>query len=978
MDYETERLDKFDAAHATRYVMGSVKMPEKPKPEPIDDPSVNEMADTEMAPSQSDSDIGTGLVAGVRGGIQGLVDAGTEFLTAGGEDFLKQSGLGYADGSDIKLNIPAPQLPEVKQPQSAIGEITRDLTQFITVFAAQPNKFKGMGKGAELAGNMFRGAVADASFDPTGDFELGIVQGLVDLGALPQAFEYLAADVTDESSAEEKLIGRLNLAVEGGVIGAGVDGLIKALKAIKNSPAAKRALATTALVATGATISGDAESAPFKTIIKRLSNLENNLINEAATKDGVLDKKTAAAVKKEALRIKNIFPQSDGWLPIGINPGGSAPTFTIDKKGKIKIKWLQPSYQFHLPPGYVGTNKTPKPDEIAAHKSKLANTMVNDVQAVVDRALAGDEAAIEIINQANWYRSMRTRLRKEFGGLGDVFADLLGTTSAQTGVQQNYDNALIILRRFTRGDYDQEIALYKQMVEDGAPLDNKTLTKLHKDPNNPFKLITKASGALFNANSPTSMGALLDMFRQIKEGQSPKTINFTGNLIGYADDATIDVWAARYLRDAAGLPRIPPPVEKAVGGEHMKDSTFDNPLISGEFGFGQEVFSDAAAQINASGMISQVNPNLGQLGADDLQAVIWFLEKEKWTKNGWTSKAGEGGSLDFESEFGGSPDRDRVAALRSRINQKFTPPKQRKKETDEEYAVRLQEAEAADAAAREEAQAELDSLRGEPQRYVAGLSMERPGQRPTNIDQANFAEEVTAPIKDDDSVVALQANNAYGMFAGIRERSLNYEVVTQTNFDPTAMINTIVEAARKYDQDSVFISKVVDADTPNARPGAEIYFRDTQDIDYVQKIVDMLVARDIDGFTTISDARQMDRVDLQPADSELPGLRGVRFQYVPEFDGDFDPARAEEIFEEKVELFMDVLHDIGSLDGITYADITYYDTQVFKNTDRPGAEWITGGTSYEEHLGTPFGEGTGQTQRSGDIRSETATQADSG
>jgi hypothetical protein len=956
MDYETERLDKFDAAHATRYVMGSVKMPEKPKPEPIDDPSVNEMADTEMAPSQSDSDIGTGLLAGVRGGIQGIVDAGTEFLTAGGEDFLKQSGLGYADGSDIKLNIPAPQLPEVKQPQSAIGEITRDLTQFITVFAAQPNKFKGMGKGAELAGNMFRGAVADASFDPTGDFELGIVQGLVDLGALPQAFEYLAADVTDESSAEEKLIGRLNLAVEGGVIGAGVDGLIKALKAIKNSPAAKRALATTALVATGATISGDAESAPFKTIIKRLSNMENNLINEAATKDGVLDKKTAAAVKKEALRIKNAYPQSDGWLPIGVNPGGTAPAFKIDDKGNITIKWQQPSYQFDKPPGYVNSKKKPKPDEVAAHKATMVDTMVNDVQAVVDRALAGDEAAIEIINQANWYRSMRTRLRQEFGGMADVFADVIGATSAQTGVQQNYDNALIVLRRFTRGEFDDEIAAYQKILDEGGSLSQKELTAMHKDPNSPFKLITKASGALFNTNSPAATAALLDMFRQIKVGQAPKTINFTGNLIGYGNDATIDVWAARYLRDAAGLPRIPPPVEKAVSGNHLTGSTIDNPKIGAEFGFGQEVFAEAAERINASGMISDVNSDLGALGADDLQAVVWFLEKEKWTKNGWTSKTGEGGSLDFESEFGGSPDRGRVAELRSIIN--------RKGATAEEIA---------------EAEAELATLQGEPQRLVAGVSRERPNMRPTNVEQAELAAELTAPLKGDDTVIGYQANNTYGEFMGDAERALNFEVTTQTNFNPTAMTQALVEAGRKYDQDAVFISKVVPAGTAGARPGIEVYFRDRQGADYAQRITAILREKGIDGFTFITDARQMDRVDVQAAGTDdVAGLVGIRFQYIPEFDDAFDTARAEDIFQEKSKLFRSVLNDIGTIDGITYADVVYYDTQVFKNTDREGAEWINGGTSYEEHLGGAAGGRAEGLTGSGDIRSEAATQADSG
>ena len=78
-----------------------------------------------------------------------------------------------------------------------------------------------------------------------------------------------------------------------------------------------------------------------------------------------------------------------------------------------------------------------------------------------------DQAAIDIINQANWYRSMRTRLRQEFGGLADVFADIIGATSAQTNVQQNYENALQVLRRFVRGEFDTEIDQYAKLIERG-------------------------------------------------------------------------------------------------------------------------------------------------------------------------------------------------------------------------------------------------------------------------------------------------------------------------------------------------------------------------------------------------------------------------------------------------------------------------------------------------------------------------------
>ena len=98
------------------------------------------------------------------------------------------------------------------------------------------------------------------------------------------------------------------------------------------------------------------------------------------------------------------------------------------------------------------------------------------------------------------------------------------------------------------------------------------------------------------------------MFRQIKVGQAPKTINFTGNLIGYGNEATIDVWAARYLRDAAGLPRIPPPAEKAVAGKHLTGSDMDNPRIGGEFGFGQEVFLKRQLILNNQGGSKSLTP----------------------------------------------------------------------------------------------------------------------------------------------------------------------------------------------------------------------------------------------------------------------------------------------------------------------------------------------------------------------------------
>ena len=78
----------------------------------------------------------------------------------------------------------------------------------------------------------------------------------------------------------------------------------------------------------------------------------------------------------------------------------------------------------------------------------------------------------------------------------------------------------------------------------------------------------------------------------------------------------------------------------------------------------------------------------------------------------------------------------------------------------------------------------------------------------------------------------------------------------------------------------------------------------------------------------------------------------ARFQYIPEFDDAFDPANAEKIFDEKRKELRKVLRDVSKIEGITYADVVNYETNVYKNTDRSGAEWINGGTSYGEYLGT--------------------------
>ena len=651
----------------------------------------------------------------------------------------------------------------------------------------------------------------------------------------------------------------------------------------------------------------------------QLTRQEKSAVIAAGKRNQELRKTATAAVEG----LHSNYPVAEGWTPIEANK----ITFKTSKSGDklAEIETTKIPYDFHTPPEGV-------PKE--AWQATLSSGLVDEVQNVVSRASAGDQAAIDILNQASWYRSMRDRLRAEFGGIADVFADVLGTTSAQTGVEQNFDNAVEILRRFSRGEYDNELAAFEKRIAAGQPIDGKTLTEMHKS--GEFPLITKASGQLFNANSPSSMGALMDMFRSIKTGDSPKTPNFTGNLIGLTKEATVDVWAARMLRRLADLPRIPPPAEKGVAGKHLVGSSLYDPKVGSEFGFGQDVFREAANEINNSGMLKSVAPQIGDLGPDDLQAVAWFIEKENWTKNGWTTKAGEGGSLDYEMSLAGVPDQAAIKDLRREINAGFKAPPQRKTESDADYAVRVEQAKSAFDANKTAKQQQLASMQADVDRYTLGVSGERPGNPMSNYAQAELAAEFDDVVRDDASVVTYNLANTYGSFMGDTERALNAEFVVRQNFNPASLERRMVEQGKTYDQDAVFISKVVpDGASPNARPGVEIYFKQKMTPDQMAAVTAKLRQYGVDGFTYVTDMRFNDRINVQAraGGAETAGLNGLRFQYIPEFDDAFNPADRARIMQEKEDLFQDVVGDIIKEGNVSDARLVFYDTKVYFRGD---------------------------------------------
>ena len=232
MDYETERLDAYDNAEATRYLMGSIKKPESEmqfRGTPI--------SELEQAGQQVKEDITRVVGGGLRDMAQGAMDLGAELLTEAGEDFLTQSGL-TREGAEIQLNIPAPRLPEVAEPKGMIGQIARDFVQF------------GSGMVVSPGSTIPKAALSDAFFDPE---DGGFIKMLRDASLLPEAMNFLAVDVDGESDASKRLKQRLIQSGEGAIIGAVADQVIGTLKRIKDTPDLLRRAGETLARATNAT-----------------------------------------------------------------------------------------------------------------------------------------------------------------------------------------------------------------------------------------------------------------------------------------------------------------------------------------------------------------------------------------------------------------------------------------------------------------------------------------------------------------------------------------------------------------------------------------------------------------------------------------------------------------------------------------------------------------------------------------------------
>jgi hypothetical protein len=396
------------------------------------------------------------------------------------------------------------------------------------------------------------------------------------------------------------------------------------------------------------------------------------------------------------------FDEDAGAYLIASGDNESLPVYQqADKRGKPavdgtgKAKFVPVDYDLLHGPGITkytgpGPEDTTKPDykglayditqkgqrEIdAAIDSGAVDNAANRVVAFTTEAMKNPEIAAG----KGWYSRMRDKLLAAMGEKGrELFAQLLGATSAKTPVEANFLQAFDAFEGINTGRYDRHRKAYLDMLEaeDGnnltalivergyttkvrAMADSLSkesrklkgkkkaevlfkagkLRDLAKKPASQWTrkdrfditilaediLPLRSNGKKFNSNSHAVLKVIAGTW--LDNRKSPKTPNFAGNLTGRTLQATIDVWAARHLREllyAGGNEpwRIQPRSEVGV-----------NPQ---DFALGQIIMQRAAKK-------PDMNP-------DDLQAILWFAEKNKWDANGWTGAEGANKSS-FDETF---------------------------------------------------------------------------------------------------------------------------------------------------------------------------------------------------------------------------------------------------------------------------------------------------------------------------------------
>ena len=608
MDYETERLDAYDNAEATRYLMGSIKKPESEMQ--IMGTPISEL---EQAGQQVKEDITRVVGGGLRDMAQGAMDLSAELLTEAGEDFLTQSGL-TREGAEIQLNIPAPRLPEVAEPKGMIGQIARDFVQF------------GSGMVVSPGSTIPKAALSDAFFDPE---DGGFITMLRDASLLPEAMNFLAVDVDGESDASDRLKQRLIQSGEGAIIGAVADQVIGTLKRIKDTPDLLRRAGETLARATNATarFADEAGQAADARIAERAQDTGTTLTSGVDPMPAVDAAISAAgrAVRPSVDEMKTVLNARAEQMALPVNQRVQPSNDNVIFNLKAKPGENQSPYERNMPE----QKDTPVPRAPEGKKLPLNNRgakviemsdQISDVLAERARPLVGSNV------QYFYHTGPLIDKAVELGISEDVareqlkkFALNYAATSPRTMTEQNLRNASLVTAKQQRG-----VDLKEMIGPGGEGINEKGYPMMINPGGIHKKLVDEAAADGLNFNT------------------NPKPATFAENVSGNLAGVTADTHAIRAVFDV--MNEIEPgsiPIE-FIGGKNAKQTkefrekyladpvsldpaTMINDTLATQKIDGQDVQTEYAI---FSDIYKKVAEKIGVKPAE-AQSLSWFANGQK-------------------------------------------------------------------------------------------------------------------------------------------------------------------------------------------------------------------------------------------------------------------------------------------------------------------------------------------------------------
>ena len=538
--------------------------------------------------------------------------------------------------------------------------------------------------------------------------------------------------------------------------------------------------------------------------------------------------KEQEAVEDAAIRIDSENAKHPEALPLQI---------AVDSNGKVKFAKGKVAYQEQ---DYNIRNHPDIKDKVDSEQTNfLAEKVVKEIIKMLENP--------EVAAAKGWYGRMREKLQNLFGADIEIMAQLLGATSARTPVDENFKQALDGLTQLARGEYDDLMVRYDAHVKavdarrDAGEF--KTDAAYRKAVNEFEEVPLRSNGKKFNANSEAVRRVLhghwLDMTT------APKTPNFAGNLTGRTLEATIDVWAARTMRRLLYAPqggqwRIQPSSETGV------QSGWAAGRGTGDFYISQRAMGEAARRLG-------MNP-------DDLQAVMWFGEKDLWSRRGWTE--GEG----------------------------------KKKSSFDSEADKL----------------ELD-------RWTAGLTTWQTKETFDPRVQEEARVSIEDSIRQNDELVSARVIDTEGLYGGTRESSFDIEFSVAKESDVDAFIREAIRVGRENNQWDVFVSRVVDADHPNARPAIEVGFKRPVSETTLRAAIKSFDDEQLAGWTI--------------ARNRKGEIIGFRAQFIPEIDARWAGSSLDEASVRTASTTWEsnMRQAIANLnkDVVAFAREHHYDTRVY-------------------------------------------------